>query len=56
MYTIVAVADGKEYPLHNLKSRRLIVSEPYFEIGDNLNGQAEFKVFTGHPYYGNHYP
>lgn len=52
MYTIVAVADGKEYPLHNLKSRRLIVSEPYFEIGDNLNGQAEFKVFTGHPYYG----
>lgn len=52
MYTIVAVAYGKEYPLHNLKSRRLIVSEPYFEIGDNLNGQAEFKVFTGHPYYG----
>lgn len=52
MYTIVAVVDGKEYPLHNLKSRRLIVSEPYFEIGDNLNGQAEFKVFTGHPYYG----
>lgn len=52
MYTIVAVTDGKEYPLHNLKSRRLIVSEPYFEIGDNLNGQAEFKVFAGHPYYG----
>ena len=52
MYTIVALVDGKEYPLHNLKSRRLIVGDPYFEIGDNLNGQAEFKVYAGHPYYG----
>lgn len=52
MYTIVAVVDGKEYPIHNLKSRRLIVGDPYFEIGDNLNGQAEFKVYAGHPHYG----
>jgi len=51
MYTITAVVNGKEYPLHNLKSRRLIVSDPYFEIGDNLNGQAEFKVHPGHPFY-----
>lgn len=51
MYTIAAVTDGKEYPLHNLKSRRLIVSDPYFEIGDNVNGQAEFKVHPGHPFY-----
>lgn len=51
MYTIAAVIDGKEYPLHNLKSRRLIVSDPYFEIGDNINGQAEFKVHSGHPFY-----
>ena len=51
MYTIVAVVEGKEYPLHNTKSRRLILGDPYFEIGDNLNGQAEFKVYPGHPYY-----
>ena len=51
MYTIVAVVDGKEYPLHNTKSRRLIFGDPYFDIGDNLNGQAEFKVYPGHPYY-----
>lgn len=51
MYTIVATVDGEQYPLHNPRSRDLIVGDPYFEIGDNINGQAEFKVFPNHPYY-----
>ena len=42
MYTIKALVDGKYYTLHNPKVKELTVGDPYFETGDNLNGQAEF--------------
>jgi hypothetical protein len=52
MYTIKAfTADGKEYTLHNPKIRNLIVGDPYYQKGDNVNGQAEFSVYPKHPYY-----
>lgn len=52
MYTIKAfTADGKEYTLHNPKIRNLIVGDPYYQKGDNVNGQAGFSVYPKHPYY-----
>ena len=52
MYTIKAfAADGKEYTLHNPKIRNLIVGDPYYQKGDNVNGQAGFSVYPKHPYY-----
>ena len=50
MYTVKAFADGKEYVLHDPK-QNLFVGDGYFEIGDNINGQAEFTVYPDHPYY-----
>ena len=52
MYTVTAIVNGTEYPLHDIRSKRLTLGgSPYFEIGDNINGQAEFTVYAGHPYY-----
>lgn len=51
MYTIKAFVDGKEYMIHNPRVKVLTVGDPYFEIGDNVNGQAEFTVYPTHPYY-----
>lgn len=51
MYTIKALIDGKYYTLHNPKVKELTVGDPYFEVGDNLNGKAEFTIFPEHPYY-----
>lgn len=51
MYTIKAFVDGKEYMLHNPRVKNLMVGNPYFEIGDNVNGQAEFSVYPTHPFY-----
>lgn len=51
MYTIKALVDGKYYTLHNPKVKELTVGDPYFETGDNLNGQAEFTIFPEHPHY-----
>lgn len=52
MYTIKAYADGKEYTIHDARVKALTVGgNPYFEIGDNINGSATFKVFPTHPYY-----
>ncbi len=51
MYTIKAFVDGKEYTLHNPKIRNLIVGDPYYQKGDNVNGQASFFVYPKHPYY-----
>ena len=51
MYTIKAFVDGKEYMLHNPRVKNLMVGDPYFEVGDNVNGQAEFSVYPTHPFY-----
>ena len=51
MYTIKAFVDGKEYMIHNPRVKVLTVGDPYFETGDNVNGQAEFTVYPTHPYY-----
>lgn len=52
MYTIKAYVDGKEYTIHDARVKVLTVGgNPYFEIGDNINGSATFKVFPTHPYY-----
>lgn len=52
MYTIKAYVDGKEYTIHDARVKALTVGgNPYFEIGDNINGSATFKVFPTHPYY-----
>ena len=51
MYTIKAFVDGKEYMLHNPRVKNLMVGNPYFEVGDNVNGQAEFSVYPTHPFY-----
>lgn len=50
MYTVKAYVDGKEYALHD-PEQNLFVGDGYFEIGDNINGQAEFTVYPDHPYY-----
>ena len=42
MYTIKAFVDGKEYMIHNPRVKALIVGDPYYQKGDNVNGQAEF--------------
>lgn len=53
MYTIKAYVDGKEYTLHDARVKALTVGgNPYFEIGDNINGSASFTVYPTHPYYG----
>ncbi|RGF89982.1 hypothetical protein DXA12_08230, partial [Ruminococcus sp. AM57-5] len=51
MYTIKAFVDGKEYMIHNPRVKALIVGNPYYQKGDNVNGQAEFSVYPTHPYY-----
>ncbi len=51
MYTIKAFADGKEYMIHNPRVKALMVGDPYYQKGDNVNGQAEFSVYPTHPYY-----
>lgn len=52
MYTIKAYVDSKEYTIHDARVKALTVGgNPYFEIGDNINGSATFKVFPTHPYY-----
>ena len=44
--------DGKEYTIHDARVKALTVGgNPYFEVGDNINGSATFKVFPTHPYY-----
>lgn len=54
MYTIKAYVDSKEYTIHDARVKALTVGgNPYFEIGDNINGSATFKVFPTHPYYDN---
>ena len=53
MYTVKAVVDGEEYTLHDSRVKELTLGgNPYFEVGDNINGSAEFSVFPTHPYYG----
>ena len=50
MYTIKAYVDSKEYTIHDARVKALTVGgNPYFEIGDNINGSATFKVFPTHP-------
>lgn len=51
MYTIKAYVDGVEYLIHKPGVKSLMLGTPYFEVGDNINGQAEFTVYPGHPYY-----
>ena len=51
MYTIKAFVDGKEYMIHNPRVKALIVGDPYYQKGDNVNVQAEFSVYPTHPYY-----
>ena len=51
MYTIKAFVDGKEYMIHNPRVKALIVGDPYYQKGDNVNGQAELSVYPTHPYY-----
>lgn len=51
MYIIKAFVDGKEYTIHNPRVKALIVGDPYYQKGDNVNGQAEFSVYPTHPYY-----
>lgn len=50
MYIVKAIVDGKKYTLHD-PSKNLYVGDGYFEVGDNINGQAEFTVYPSHPYY-----
>ena len=38
MYTIKAFVDGKEYMIHNPRVKALIVGDPYYQKGDNVNG------------------
>ena len=53
MYTVKAAVDGEEYTLHDSRVKELTLGgNPYFEVGDNINGSAEFSVFPTHPYYG----
>lgn len=47
MYTVKAFVNGTEYVLHNPK-QNLYIGDGYFEIGDNINGQAEFTVYPDH--------
>lgn len=51
MYTIKAFVNKKEYMIHNPRVKALIVGDPYYEKGDNVNGQAEFSVYPTHPFY-----
>lgn len=50
MYTVKAFVNGTEYVLHNPK-QNLYIGDGYFEIGDNINGQAEFTVYPDHRNY-----
>jgi len=51
MYTIYALVGDNRYLIHNPRMRTVQVGSPYFELADNLNGQAEFLVYKTHPYY-----
>lgn len=51
MYTIHALVDGIEYPLHDLSSSQLVTGDAWFEVGDNVNGSAGFTIYPDHPYY-----
>ncbi|MCD8206436.1 MAG: phage tail protein [Bacteroidales bacterium] len=52
MYTIKAFTqDGGEYWIHNPISRDLITGDPWYEVGDNINGSAQFTIYPDHPYY-----
>lgn len=52
MYKIKAIVDGKTYTIHDPRVKALTVGgNPYFEVGDNINGSASFKVYPTHPYY-----
>ena len=52
MYTIKAFTDGKEYLIYSPRLKSFYIgADAYFEIGDNVNGQAEFTIYPGHPYY-----
>lgn len=50
MYTVKAFVNGTEYVLYNPK-QNLYIRDGYFEIGDNINGQAEFTVYPDHRNY-----
>lgn len=50
MYTVKAVMGNETYTIHDPRKKNLLLGDPYFESGDNINGQAEFKVFPDHPY------
>lgn len=51
MYTITAVVNGTEYPLHDARSSQLVTGDPWYEVGDNSNGSAGFTIYPDHPYY-----
>ena len=50
MYTVKAWIGNESYIIHDPRKKKLLLGEPYFETGDNINGQAEFKVYPDHPY------
>ena len=46
MYTIKAYVDGKEYTIHDARVKELTVGgNPYFEVGDNVNGSEPSRCF-----------
>lgn len=52
MYTVNAITAGKTYTIHNPKVKELMLAgNPYFEVGDNINGCMEFQMQPTHPYY-----
>lgn len=51
MYKIYALRGEDRYLLHDPRLKNIRVGAPYFENGDNINGQAEFDVYKNHPYY-----
>lgn len=51
MFTVKAFVGDQEYTIHNPKVKALTLGSPYYQKGDNVNGQAEFTVYPTHPYY-----
>lgn len=51
MYIIKAYVGTEEYTIYNPHKEELTVGNPYYEIGDNVNGQAEFTIYPSHPFY-----
>ena len=51
MYKVYAIVDGERYLLHDPRLQNIRLGEPYYDVGDNVNGQAEFTVYKNHPYY-----